>query len=82
MHLERWFERFFENVKQVPEVIVTKNIQLLPICEGLYHGIPNPHTWMSASNALIYIDNIFNAFKKHDPEHAAVYQRNAENYAL
>lgn len=82
MHLERWFERFFENIKQVPAVIVTQNIQPLPIREGPYHGIPNPHAWMSPSNALIYIDNICNAFKKHDPEHAAVYQRNAETYAL
>ncbi|MCK8560767.1 metal ABC transporter substrate-binding protein [Yersinia ruckeri] len=80
MNLERWFERFFENVKDVPSVVVTDGITPLPIREGPYRGIPNPHAWMSPANALIYIKNIREALVEHDPAHAETYNRNAENY--
>lgn len=43
MNLERWFTRFFENVKDVPAVVVTEGITPLPIREGAYNGNPNPH---------------------------------------
>lgn len=81
MNLERWFERFFQQIKDVPSVTVTEGIEPLSIFEGPYSGKPNPHAWMSPSNALKYIDNIQKAFAKHDPENAAVYAKNAENYA-
>ena len=70
MNLERGLERFFENIKYVPSVIVTDGITPLPIREGPYKGIPNPHAWMSPSNALIYIENISKALVEHDPAHA------------
>ncbi|CAM3459921.1 metal ABC transporter substrate-binding protein [Yersinia entomophaga] len=81
MNLERWFNRFFENVKDVPSVVVTAGITPLPIREGPYKGIPNPHAWMSPTNALIYIDNIRKALEKHDPANAETYNRNAKAYA-
>ncbi|MFI8416502.1 metal ABC transporter substrate-binding protein [Serratia sp. NPDC078593] len=81
MNLERWFQRFFENLKQVPAAIVTEGITPLPIREGPYNGNPNPHAWMSPTNALVYIDNIRQALVKHDPANAAVYNRNARIYA-
>lgn len=58
LNLERWFERFFQNVKDKPAVVVTEGIQPLSIYEGPYKDVPNPHAWMSPSNALIYIENI------------------------
>ena len=57
-NLERWFERFFQNVKEVPGVVVTEGIEPMGIAEGPYSGKPNPHAWMSPSNALIYVENI------------------------
>ncbi|CNH46037.1 periplasmic-binding protein [Yersinia aldovae] len=81
MNLERWFERFFENIKDVPSAVVTDGITPLPIREGPYKGIPNPHAWMSPSNALIYIENIRKALVEHDPAHAETYNRNAKTYA-
>lgn len=81
MNLERWFQRFFENIKQVPAAIVTDGITPLPIREGPYNGNPNPHAWMSASNALIYIENIRKALVQHDPANAETYNRNAKAYA-
>ncbi|WP_323639046.1 metal ABC transporter substrate-binding protein [Pectobacterium polonicum] len=81
MNLERWFTRFFENVKNVPAVVVTEGITPLPIREGAYNGNPNPHAWMSPSNALIYIENIRRGLVQADPANAETYNRNAKAYA-
>lgn len=80
MNLELWFSRFYQRLKDVPEVTVTTGITPLGISEGPYNGKPNPHAWMSPDNALIYVDNIRNALQKYDPQHAAIYQANAERY--
>ncbi|HDR0715165.1 TPA: zinc ABC transporter substrate-binding protein, partial [Pasteurella multocida] len=56
LNLERWFEKFFENVKDKPAVVVTQGITPISIYEGPYKDAPNPHAWMSTSNALIYIE--------------------------
>ena len=58
LNLERWFERFFQNIKDKPAVVVTEGITPLSIYEGPYKDAPNPHAWMSPSNALIYVENI------------------------
>ena len=81
MNLERWFERFFDNVKEVPSVVVTEGVQPMGISEGPYTGKPNPHAWMSPSNAVIYVANIQRALAKHDPSNAATYARQAAEYA-
>lgn len=79
--LERWFGRFFENIKNVPSATVTDGITPLPIQDGPYLGNPNPHAWMSSKNALIYVENIRAALVKYDPGNAQIYDRNARNYA-
>ena len=81
LNLERWFERFFQNIKEKPAVVVTEGITPLSIYEGPYKDAPNPHAWMSPSNALIYVENIKNAFVKYDPKNADTYQKNAAAYA-
>ncbi|CBJ81528.1 Periplasmic chelated iron-binding protein yfeA precursor [Xenorhabdus bovienii str. Jollieti] len=81
LNLERWFERFFENMKDIPTAVITEGITPLPIREGPYNKNPNPHAWMSPKNALIYIENIRKSFVKYDPANAEVYNRNAKIYA-
>jgi len=81
LNLERWFERFFQNVKNVPSVVVTEGVEPLGISEGPYNGKPNPHAWMSPNNALIYVENIRKAFAKHDPANADAYAKNAAAYS-
>lgn len=81
LNLERWFERFFQNIKDKPAVVVTEGITPLSIYEGPYKDAPNPHAWMSPSNALIYLENIKNALVKYDPQNADTYQKNAAAYA-
>lgn len=80
MNLELWFEQFLSNMKDVPSVTLTDGIDPIPIASGSYEGKPNPHAWMGLDNALIYIDNIVEAFAEHDPENAAVYVKNAGAY--
>lgn len=81
MNLEHKFQRFFENIKDAPAAVVTEGIIPLPIHEGPYTGNPNPHAWMSPSNALIYIENVRKALVQYDPANAALYNRNAKAYA-
>ncbi|MBL8994573.1 MAG: metal ABC transporter substrate-binding protein [Spirochaetia bacterium] len=81
MGLERWFEKFYGELKQVPHVVVTEGISPASIGEGSYSGKPNPHSWMSPANALIYIENIRKALVKLDPQNEASFNSNARNYA-
>jgi len=80
-NLERWFERFFENIKNVPSVVLTDGIEPMGITDGPYNGKPNPHAWMSPTNALIYVENIRKALAKHDPANAEAYAKNAAAYS-
>lgn len=81
LNLERWFEKFFENIADVPSVVITDGIDPVGIHEGPYTGKPNPHAWMSPDNALIYVENIRQAFVAHDPANAETYNRNAASYS-
>ena len=81
MNLERWFEQFLANLGDVPSVTLTDGIEPIPISGGAYEGKPNPHAWMGLDNALVYVDNIAEAFATHDPQNAELYRRNAEAYA-
>lgn len=80
LNLELWFEKFFQNLKGVPSVTVSDGVEPMGITEGPYEGKPNPHAWMSPTAALIYVDNIRDAFVKHDPANAETYKANAESY--
>jgi manganese/iron transport system substrate-binding protein len=81
LNLERWFERFFENVRDVPQVVVSAGIEPLSISGGPYEGRPNPHAWMSPANALAYVETIRAALVANDPANAATYDANAEAYS-
>lgn len=81
LNLERWFEKFFQNVEDVPSVVVSEGVEPMGIGEGAYKGMPNPHAWMSPSNALLYVENIRKALVAHDPANAETYNRNAAAYS-
>ena len=80
LNLELWFEQFFGNLSDVPSATVSEGIDPISISSGSYDGKPNPHAWMGLDNALIYVDNIRDAFSIHDPDNAATYAANAEAY--
>lgn len=81
LNLERWFEPFYQDVSGVPEAVLTEGIKPIGIGSGPYQGKPNPHAWMSPTNALTYVENIRKALAKHDPQNADTYARNAAAYA-
>ena len=80
LNLEKWAEKLYENAKEVPHVTLTDGIVPMPIAEGPYEGKPNPHAWMSPSNALKYADNIAKALSQVDEKNKSSYEQNAENY--
>lgn len=80
MNLERWFEQFLGNLGEVPSATLTDGVDPISISGGEYDGRPNPHAWMSVTNALIYVDNIAKALSAADPVNAATYAANAESY--
>jgi manganese/iron transport system substrate-binding protein len=80
MNLELWFEKFFQNVKDVPSAVLSEGIAPMGITEGPYTGKPNPHAWMSPANAVIYVENIRKAMVKMDPANEATYNTNAAAY--
>jgi manganese/iron transport system substrate-binding protein len=81
LNLERWFERFFGNLRNVPSAVLSEGIEPIGIDEGPYQGRPNPHAWMSPRNAVIYVENIRKALVKIDPANAAIYDANAKAYS-
>lgn len=81
LNLERWAERFYNSFSQVPHVTLTEGIQPVNIAEDAYRGKPNPHAWMSPQNALVYVDNIRKQLRQLDPDNAATYDANAEQYS-
>ena len=80
LNLELWFEKFFRTLRDVPEVVASTGVEPMGIAEGPYTGKPNPHAWMSPTDAKIYVGNIRDAFIAHDPANAEVYRANAEAY--
>lgn len=80
LNLELWFEQFLSNLDDVPAVTLSEGIDPISISSGAYEGKANPHAWMGLENALIYVENIAHAFETHDPDNAAIYRENAENY--
>jgi manganese/iron transport system substrate-binding protein len=81
MNLERWFEKFFDNLANTRQAVLTEGVTPIAISGGIYEGKPNPHAWMSSANAAIYVENIRKALAAADPANADGYARNAAVYA-
>ncbi|MBJ7577398.1 metal ABC transporter substrate-binding protein [Devosia sp. MC532] len=81
LNLEQWFEQFLGNLPDVPSYVLTDGIAPIGIGKGPYEGKPNPHAWMSPTDALIYVENIRKAFAEVDPANAEIYAANAQAYS-
>lgn len=82
LNLEKWAEKLYQNVEDVPHVTLTDGIAPMPIAEGPYKDKPNPHSWMSPKNALMYVDNIEKALSDIDKDNAEYYKQNAQKYKV
>ncbi len=79
--LERWAQKFYGNLKDVPHVTLSEGIKPIDISEDAYAGKPNPHAWMSPKLALKYVENIRDALVNLDPANAETYTANAQAYS-
>ncbi|MGB3640404.1 MAG: metal ABC transporter substrate-binding protein [Rivularia sp. (in: cyanobacteria)] len=79
--LERWAQKFYGNVKDVPHVTLSEGVTPIDISEDAYAGKPNPHAWMSPKLALKYVENIRKALVNLDPANAETYNANAQTYS-
>lgn len=79
--LERWAEKFYSNLKNVPRITLSQGVTVVNINQDSYAGKPNPHAWMSPKAALIYVENIRKALVGLDPINADSYNTNAANYS-
>ncbi|MBG6083670.1 metal ABC transporter solute-binding protein, Zn/Mn family [Zhihengliuella flava] len=77
--LERWFERFIEDV-DVPHAVLSEGIEPIDIASGEYSGTPNPHAWMSPSAAQTYVDNAVAALSDLAPEDADYFAANGKDF--
>ncbi|QIE56859.1 metal ABC transporter substrate-binding protein [Pikeienuella piscinae] len=80
LNLELWFEKFFQSLRDVPDVVASDGVEPISIADGPYTGKPNPHAWMSPEDGKIYVANIRDAFIRLDPTNEAVYRANAAAY--
>ncbi len=80
LNLELWFQKFLDQLGEVPVAVVSDGIEPIAIDGGEYRGKPNPHAWMALDSALIYVDNIAKAMADTDPQNAATYLANADAY--
>lgn len=82
LNLERWFEQFLSNLRDIPSATLSEGVEPISISGGEYDGKPNPHAWMAISSAEIYIDNIRDALSAADPDNAGIYAANAAAYKV
>ncbi len=76
---EGWLSELIENSgTNAKSVLVTEGIAAVKSLT--YDNSADPHAWMDASNGLIYIENIKNAFVALDPENQATYESNYQSY--
>ncbi len=76
---EGWLNELIENSGTSAKTI-TATDGITPIESQIYKNATDPHAWMDASNALVYIDNIKEALVNMDPQNASFYSYNHETY--
>ncbi len=79
MNLEAWFAQFVDHL-DVPHMVASEGVDTIDISEDAQAGLPNPHAWMSPDNAMLYVDNMAEAFGELAPDHAEDFLANAEAY--
>lgn len=73
--MESFLDKVMQRQKGLKLVDASAGIHLLNDEDG-----PNPHVWVSVTNAILQVKNISEQLAQLDPEHADAYQHNAEAY--
>ena len=73
-------ENFMTKVtSQLPDLHVVNSSEGVPLLLD-ESGEANPHIWVSITNYIKQVSNIAEGLEKADPENAALYQKNAQEY--
>ena len=81
LNMESWRERFYTNLPdRIPRVTLTRGIEPLSIDGVDVAGRPNPHAWMSPRLAMVYVENLRQAFTEIAPEHGEDFAASAAAY--
>ncbi|MCY3536357.1 MAG: metal ABC transporter substrate-binding protein [Cyanobacteria bacterium MAG IRC3_bin_20] len=81
LNMESWRERFYTDLPDsIPRVTLTQGIEPLSIGDAAVAGRPNPHAWMSPRLAMVYVENLRQAFTEVAPEHREAFAANAAAY--
>ena len=73
--MEAFLDKVIQRQKNLQIVDASKGIELLQ-----ENGEPNPHVWVSVSDAILQVQNIAEQLSAIDEAHAAAYQSNAAAY--
>lgn len=82
--LEAWFEQFLTQT-DAPRVTVSDGIDTMVIArpaneESGTAAQPNPHAWMSPTQAQTYVDNIVAALSELEPTSASAFRERGDHY--
>ncbi|MCK0472540.1 metal ABC transporter solute-binding protein, Zn/Mn family [Halalkalibacter sp. APA_J-10(15)] len=77
LDLEEWLESILTNVTETEIVAISDGVTAIPLEGG---EEDDPHAWLSAKNAILYVDNIVEDLIKRDPDGESVYRENADAY--
>ncbi|NUN11363.1 zinc ABC transporter substrate-binding protein [Candidatus Micrarchaeota archaeon] len=85
-YFEIWARDTFEGLsnKNVKIVSVGEVVTLLDTPEGIRESLGpiDPHTWLTAKNAVLQVRAIEKAFNEKDPNNAEYYKQNADSFVL
>jgi ABC-type Zn uptake system ZnuABC Zn-binding protein ZnuA len=82
--LEEFLKPLMDNVGSSSKVVeVSQGINYRTMVDEDSNSgkqVIDPHTWMDPNNVIIWVDNIIRALSEQDPDNAAYYQENGQNY--
>jgi zinc transport system substrate-binding protein len=67
-------------IKQQPQLKIVDTSIGIKLLKDKKTGEANPHLWVSISNAILQVNNIAEQLAKYDPNNAAKYRKNANEY--
>ena len=67
--------------KSLPEISeMNSNLQIINTSSGIQLINGDPHAWVSPKQAMVMVENIYEALAQKDPEHKEYYRQNEEAY--
>jgi ABC-type Zn uptake system ZnuABC Zn-binding protein ZnuA len=79
-----WFEKLMQTAgkdgENAPVFRLSKEVEPKFLTTEGKEGEEDPHAWLDVKNGIKYAENARDALMKVDPDHADVYEKNAETY--